>query len=94
MLLAKKHALCRVFFLPKAGIVDCELSVTHMLGMGLDDVYQIELQDISGYIKVARTLRHREQRLEEIIDIVAHGIVTVNQQGLITKFNPAAEKVF
>ncbi|MDE0993806.1 MAG: hypothetical protein OSA23_11615 [Rhodospirillales bacterium] len=94
MILAKKHALCRVFLSPKTGIVDCELSVTHMLDMGLDDVYQIELQDISGYIKVARTLRHREQRLEEIIDIVAHGIVTVNQQGLITKFNPAAEKVF
>ena len=94
MILAKKHALCRVCLSPKAGIVDCELSVTHMLDMGLDDVYQIELQDISGYIKVARTLRHRGQRLEEIIDIVAHGIVTVNQQGLITKFNPAAEKVF
>ena len=94
MILAKKHALCRVFLSPKTGIVDCELFVTHMLDMGLDDVYQIELQDISGYIKVARTLRHRGQRLEEIIDIVAHGIVTVNQQGLITKFNPAAEKVF
>ena len=60
--------------------------------MCLDDVYQIALQDISGYMKAAWTLRDREQRLEEIIDTVADGIVTVNQQGLIITFNLAAEK--
>ena len=80
--------------LPKAGTIDCELSVTHMTDAGLDSVYQIELHDISGYMKASRTLRDREQRLEEIIDTVADGIVTVNQQGLITTFNPAAEQIF
>jgi PAS domain-containing protein len=60
--------------------------------MCLDDVYQIALQDISCYLKAAWTLRDREQRLEEIIDTVADGIVTVNQQGLIITFNLAAEK--
>ena len=63
-----------------------------MLGMCLDDVYQIELQDISGCMKAAWTLSDCEKRLEEIIDTVADGTVTVNQQGLITTFNPAAEK--
>ena len=55
-----------------------------MLGMCLDDVYQIELQDISGYMKAAWTLRDREQRLEEIIDTVADGISSL----LISKVWP------
>ena len=42
-----------------------------MLGMCLVDVYQIELQDISGCMKAAWTLPDCEKRLEEIIDTVA-----------------------
>ena len=63
-----------------------------MLGMCLDDVYQIELQDISGCMKAVWALPDCEKRLEEIIDTVADGTVTVNQQGLITTFNSATEK--
>ena len=63
-----------------------------MLDTCLDHVYQIELQDISGCMKAVWTLPDCEKRLEEIIDTVADGTVTVNQQGLITTFNSAAEK--
>ena len=63
-----------------------------MLDTCLDDVYQIELRDISGCMKAVWTLPDCEKRLEEIIDTVADGTVTVNQQGSIITFNPAAEK--
>ena len=43
-------------------------------------------------MKAVWTLPDCEKRLEEIIDTVADGTVTVNQQGLITTFNSAAEK--
>ncbi len=63
-------------------------------GDGRDDVYLVEIHDMSAHLRAAQTLRDREQRLSDIISSVADGIVTVDGAGKILMFNPAAEIIF
>ncbi len=71
--------------------LDVELSVT---SVGQNDVFLLEIHDITEHLRAARALRLREQRLEGIINTVADGIITVDDRGLIQSFNPAAESIF
>jgi len=64
------------------------------LGAAGEDTYIIEARNISEQLKSARALRAREQWLEGIINTVADGIVTVDRNGLVQTFNPAAERIF
>jgi len=56
--------------------------------------FLIEARDITGHLKAARALRAREMRLEEILNTVADGIITLDEEGKIESFNPAAENIF
>jgi diguanylate cyclase (GGDEF)-like protein/PAS domain S-box-containing protein len=57
-------------------------------------LYLVEARDVSAHLRAARALHDREKRLEGILNTVADGIITINKQGLIESFNPAAEKIF
>ncbi|MCC7413793.1 MAG: PAS domain S-box protein [Gammaproteobacteria bacterium] len=50
--------------------------------------------DISRARAAEDALRLEEARLRAVLDTVADAIITIDDQGLITSFNPAAEQVF
>ena len=50
--------------------------------------------DISKRKQAEQALREKEQRFRGIMENVAEGIVTVDEDGLIESFNPAAERLF
>jgi two-component system cell cycle sensor histidine kinase PleC len=56
--------------------------------------FLVEIHDMSAHLRAAQTLREREQRLSDIISSVADGIITIDGQGKIVTFNPAAEYIF
>jgi len=56
--------------------------------------FEGSLEDITARREVERSLRESEERKSAILNSAPDAIVTVNHQGLITEFNPAAEKTF
>ena len=52
--------------------------------------------ELRGYSKVVRDLTDRktEASLRSVLDNVIDGIITINEQGLVESFNPAAERIF
>ena len=52
------------------------------------------VRDISERKETENNLRNSEARIRAIVDTVIDGIVTINSQGLIQTFNPAAQKIF
>jgi diguanylate cyclase (GGDEF)-like protein/PAS domain S-box-containing protein len=73
--------------------IDVDLSVSRLDASG-EGVFLVEAHDITDHLKAARALRAREQRLEGIINTVADGIITLDDNGVIQTFNPAAEAIF
>jgi PAS domain S-box-containing protein len=51
-------------------------------------------QDITERKKFEARLRESETRIRTILDNVVDGVITINEQGMITSFNPAAEQIF
>jgi len=58
---------------------------TRMIGTALD---------ITERKAFEQRILNEESRLKAIIDNVVDGIITINERGLISSFNPAAEKIF
>jgi len=56
--------------------------------------FYVLVHDITEYKTLERKLRDSEQRLRAIVDTAADGIITVDLQGVIRDFNPAAERMF
>ncbi len=74
-------------------VVEAEMWVTALMSDEGRE-FLIEARDITGHLKAARALRSREARLQEILNTVADGIITLDQEGRIESFNPAAEAIF
>jgi len=51
-------------------------------------------QEVANRKIVEETLRDREARVAAIVDTVVDGIITINADGIIESFNPAAESMF
>ena len=51
-------------------------------------------QDITERKKFEAGLRESETRIRSILDNVVDGVITINDQGQIKSFNPAAEQIF
>ena len=73
--------------------VEAEVWVTQLDFPG-EDIYLVEAHNITNHMRAARALRSREQRLEGIINTVADGIISLDDNGTIRSFNPAAETIF
>jgi PAS domain S-box-containing protein len=50
--------------------------------------------DITERKQAEAAVRERETRIAAILDTAVDGIITINEQGCIETFNPAAEKIF
>jgi len=66
--------------------------VRDSLGQPLHFVSQI--QNFSERVEAEKALREREEYLGTLLDNVIDAIITINEQGLIETFNPAAERIF
>ncbi len=73
--------------------VEVEMQV-EMLSLEGETTFMLQANNITQHLRTARALRSREQRLEGILNTVADGIITINDNGSIQTFNPAAEKIF
>ena len=52
------------------------------------------VRDITERKHAEKELRDAEERMRSVVNHVIDGIITIDDQGLIESFNPAAEKVF
>jgi diguanylate cyclase (GGDEF)-like protein/PAS domain S-box-containing protein len=72
-------------------VLDVEMWVSEL---PQTDHFMVEVRDITSHMRAAKTLQSREQWLEGIINTVADGIISLDDQGDIKSFNSAAEQIF
>ena len=88
----EKEAVAMKLLGRKGEIIDAEVWVSR--APQALSCFLVEVFNVTGHLRAAKTLRAREQRLQSIINTVADGIVTVDKQGIIQSGNPAAEGLF
>jgi two-component system sensor kinase FixL len=52
------------------------------------------VRDITERKQAEAELREAEERIRSVVDHVIDGIITIDHRGLVTTFNPAAERIF
>ena len=72
-------------------VLDVEMWISEL---DLYPRFMVEARDITGHVRAAKALRSREQWLEGVINTVADGIISIDDNGDIRSFNPAAEQIF
>lgn len=78
--------------------LDMAMHVTRLdlgsAGAPMENVFVIECNDITQYIKTSELTRLREARVARILNSITEAIITTDGLGNIEDFNPAAEKSF
>ncbi|MBF0304417.1 MAG: sensor domain-containing diguanylate cyclase [Alphaproteobacteria bacterium] len=74
-------------------LIDAEFVVRPM-NRGNRAAYMIEARDITRFKQSAEAVRAREQKLQGILKTAAEAIITIERDGTIESFNPAAERMF
>ncbi|MFL6579127.1 MAG: PAS domain S-box protein, partial [Burkholderiales bacterium] len=52
------------------------------------------VRDITGRKQAESELRQAEERMRSVVNHVVDGIISIDERGQVTTFNPAAEKIF
>lgn len=68
-----------------APVTDEEGRITHFVGVQ---------NDVTQPVRMKAQLLKSESQIRSILDNVLDGIITINEQGIVESFNPAAEKIF
>ncbi|MFT6915698.1 MAG: two-component system CheB/CheR fusion protein [Motiliproteus sp.] len=61
---------------------------------GNSKIVSVALQDITLRKQTEEALQDNEERVSSILDTAVDAIISIDNQGLIEEFNPAAEKMF
>jgi PAS domain S-box-containing protein len=56
--------------------------------------FQAVMQDITRRKQSEEAIRRGEERLQAILNSMPDGVIVLDERGLVTLFNPAAEKIF
>jgi PAS domain S-box-containing protein len=74
---------------------------TFPLELGISEMYLGETRKFTGIIrditerkKAEQALKESETRANEVLNHALEGIITIDEQGMIASFNPAAERLF
>ena len=73
--------------------IDAEV-LTIPVGESGDKTIVVQARDVTRRARSAVTVKDRERRLKEVMDTVADGMFTMDEDGAILSFNPAAEAIF
>ncbi|MBF0129794.1 MAG: EAL domain-containing protein [Alphaproteobacteria bacterium] len=66
----------------------------HVVAVKLRDGCAVTVADVTDRIRSIRAIQAREERLRMIMQTVVDGIITIDVNGLIESFNPAAGTIF
>ncbi len=58
------------------------------------DIWMYTGEDITRFKEVEHALKNRENRIKAILDNAVEGIITINMEGTVETFNPAAAHIF
>lgn len=74
----------------------CDESILSLTFVPLPDFEYVNIYglEITGRKRINSELRESEARISSIVKAAVDGIITVNDQGVIQLFNPAASKIF
>ncbi len=87
LLAAGDPVTAEAFYAPLGLWLECHLAP-------MDDGIAMYVRDITKRKRIARALRASEENNRAILDNVADGIITTDQDGRILSFNASAERIF
>ena len=61
---------------------------------GGDSIFVGIMRDLTEQKRAEQVIRESEARLKAVVETAVDGVILIDAQGLITKFNPACEKLF
>jgi PAS domain S-box-containing protein len=70
------------------------LSVGETKRAGEESIFVGIIHDLTGRERVERELRESAARLRAVVDTAVDGVILIDSDGAILKFNPACEKLF
>jgi PAS domain S-box-containing protein len=62
--------------------------------LGEDRYFTGIVRDITERKRAEAELRNAEERMRSVVNHVVDGIISINDRGIVTTFNPAAERIF
>ncbi len=88
-------ALQTTLNLPGRGRAECAITYyPYHAAAGEVSHVVVVTRDVTGQVRAGRALQASEARLRTVLDSMVDGVIVIDQQGTVTAFNPAAQRMF